>query len=101
LKASKKKPVNKKEKKKKDKKEVKNSEWAWKSVAPTKDDPKKKEANGKSYHWCLHHKKWTLHTNGQCELGKKKGDDDNANNIVADQSLLGTLKSIIEEEDQE
>mmetsp|Transcript_26944 Transcript_26944/g.32675 ORF Transcript_26944/g.32675 Transcript_26944/m.32675 type:complete len:412 (+) Transcript_26944:369-1604(+) len=103
-KVTKKKPAvkkDKKKKKKKDKKEVKNSEWAWKSVAPTKDDPKTKEVNGKTYHWCLHHKKWTLHSNEQCDLGKKKGDNENANNIVADQSLLGTLKSIIEEENQE
>ena len=92
------KPNKKKGKKKSNKKkEDKSSPWAWKSVAPKLDEPKTKTVNGKVYHWCLHHKKWNIHSNDECDLGKKDGDKNET--VIADQSLLGTLKSILEEEE--
>ena len=43
--------------------------FAWKDVAPKKDDPKTKEVNGKTYHWCPKHKAWTLHKpEDECRL---------------------------------
>ena len=43
--------------------------FAWKDVAPKKDDPKTKEVNGKTYHWCPKHKARTLHKpEDECRL---------------------------------
>ena len=46
---------------------------------PKGSDPKSKsvfnnkEKKNRTYHWCSHHKLWTLHTNDECTLGKGAG----------------------------
>jgi hypothetical protein len=46
----------------------------WKKVAPKANESLTKESNGKTYHWCEHHRMWTIHTPGDCTLGKESGD---------------------------
>lgn len=48
----------KKQEKKKAKKEDK---WAWKSIKPTASQSQTKTVEGKEYHWCPYHDKWTQH----------------------------------------
>ena len=48
-------------KKKNNKKKQNDEKWAWKKVLPRNGD-KEKTFGGKTYHWCKHHKTWTLHT---------------------------------------
>jgi hypothetical protein len=54
---------------------------AWKLQAPKDSEPKKKDVEGKTYHWCTGHKEWTIHTSASCRLNsaekeekKQKGD---------------------------
>ena len=53
--------------KKHDKKKNNNLKWAWKNNRP-KQGEKMKVFEGKTYHWCKHHKKWTLHKANECRL---------------------------------
>jgi hypothetical protein len=41
--------------------------YAWKKVPPSASDPKTKGFEGRTYHWCRHHKMWTIHTEAQCD----------------------------------
>ena len=45
--------------------------YAWKDVVPKSGDPKTMDKNGKTYHWCPHHKAWTLHTAENCRMSKE------------------------------
>ena len=44
---------------------------AWKKKAPKDGEKQKKEVDGKTYHWCIHHKEWTVHSSSEC---RKKSD---------------------------
>ena len=61
------------------KKGGKQDDWAWKKVEPKGSEAKsksvfnKKEKKNMTYHWCSHHKLWTLHTNEECTKGKEAG----------------------------
>ena len=63
---------NQKKKKKDDKSKGSNKsdnkKWKWKSVAPKNNESKTKVFEGKTYFWCPHHKKWTLHKPDECRL---------------------------------
>ena len=54
------------EKKKKFEKKKESTSYTWKTVAPKTSDPIKKTVGEKTYHWCLKHSAWTLHTPEQC-----------------------------------
>lgn len=41
---------------------------AWKKVAPTAQGPKTKQVNRKTYHWCVPHEMWTIHSQSECKL---------------------------------
>jgi hypothetical protein len=41
---------------------------AWKKVAPKAQDPKTKQVNRKTYHWCIPHEMWTIHSSSECRL---------------------------------
>lgn len=45
--------------------------YAWKDVVPKSGDPKTMDKNGKTYHWCPHHKAWTLHTAENCRMSNE------------------------------
>ena len=40
-------------------------------MAPKEGESHTKTVKGKEYHWCIHHKKWCLHTEDECQIGKK------------------------------
>ena len=48
------------------------SEDAWKLIAPKHTDPKTKKMNNKTYHWCVPHKMWTIHSTAECRLAQTK-----------------------------
>ena len=73
--------------------------FAWKDVAPKKDDRKTKGVNGKTHHWCHKHKAWTLHKPEECRLkehvthvsekdNNSEEQDDEDDGITYDQSVL-------------
>jgi hypothetical protein len=41
---------------------------AWKEVAPKAQDPKTKQVDRKTYHWCIPHEMWTIHSSSECRL---------------------------------
>ena len=63
-----KKDQEKKYKNKKDKgnKKAQKADEEWKRKAPKDGDPKTKDHNGRTYHWCVHHMAWTIHLPEQC-----------------------------------
>jgi hypothetical protein len=54
------------DKKKKFEKKKESTSYAWKTVAPKTGEPVKKTVGEKTYHWCVKHSAWTLHTPEQC-----------------------------------
>ena len=58
----------------KKKKKNNDDKWAWKDVKPKDGAPTTKVVNGKTYHWCVHHKKWTLHKSEECRLTGSAGN---------------------------
>ena len=51
------------------------NKWKWKDVAPKQGEKKTKEFEGKTYHWCKHHKKWTIHKPEDCRLKDKPSEE--------------------------
>ena len=47
---------------------------AWKLVPPKPGETQTKSVNEKTYHWCPHHKMWTLHKPSECKLQDKPKD---------------------------
>ena len=54
------------------KKKKQQDKWTWKEKPPRKNDKQQKDFEGKTYHWCPIHKRWTLHTPSECRLKDKK-----------------------------
>jgi len=52
-----------------EKREQKIPEWQKKE--PGSKDPKTKTVDGKQYHWCVHHARWTRHKSEECKLQDK------------------------------
>jgi hypothetical protein len=51
-------------------------EEAWKKTPPKDGDPKEKTSKDKTYHWCVHHMAWGLHSPKDCRLGKARKEGD-------------------------
>ena len=61
----------------------KEGKWAWKKVEPAEGEPKQKQFNGKTYHWCPNHQQWTIHTPEECRgVAKKDGKKDGKKNVA-------------------
>ena len=58
---------------------------AWKKVAPATGEPSTKKVKGKTYHWCIHHMAWTIHTSSECRLGNTRVNAQNTQ-VVAHQA---------------
>ena len=43
---------------------------AWKKVAPKSGESKTKTKDNKTWHWCIHHLAWCLHSSDECRKGK-------------------------------
>ena len=62
----------------KKKKDSKNADkWKWKEVPPKSGQKHTKTFEGKEYHWCPLHKKWTLHKPDECRLKDKQTGEEN------------------------
>jgi hypothetical protein len=55
---------------------------AWKKTAPAEGEPSTKKVKDKTYHWCIHHMAWTIHTSSECRLGSTRVNAQNTR-IVA------------------
>ena len=45
---------------------------AWKRTAPKAGEPKTIKRDNKTWHWCIHHLAWCLHTSEECRKGKSQ-----------------------------
>ncbi len=68
---------------------------AWKLEKPLSPTQTTRKHNGKTYHWCPYHQKWTLHKPEECRLKPglaKKGDpDDDQNEEVKVSKALAAI----------
>jgi hypothetical protein len=53
-------------------------EEAWKKTPPKDGKPKEKTHKGKTYHWCIHHTAWGIHSPKDCRLGQERKEGDQA-----------------------
>lgn len=85
----------------------KKSKWAWKKIPPKDGEKDTKEYGGKTYHWCLNHKAWTVHKTSECRGVdyKKKGNSNNDGATTAmtaqAQAALAMLAQATAVEDEE
>jgi hypothetical protein len=47
-------------------------QFSWKKNPPKAGDPTTKKVTGKTYHWCIKHLAWTIHTPESCRLDDEK-----------------------------
>lgn len=48
---------------------------SWKKVPPKDGEPHSKTVNGWKAHWCVHHMAWCGHSSKDCELGKRRAQE--------------------------
>ena len=67
----------------------------WKKKAPAAGEPTTKKANNKTYHWCIHHMAWTIHSPTDCRLGTTRTDAQNSNaRVVAHTATTTPVNNI-------
>jgi hypothetical protein len=49
----------------------------WMKIPPKDNEAKHKRVGKKTWHWCIHHKRWTVHKPDNCRLGKQPDKQDN------------------------
>lgn len=57
-----------------DRKRQKKDE-AWKKTPPKEGEPTTKTVDGWTCHWCVHHMSWCGHSSNDCELGKRRAQE--------------------------
>ncbi len=81
----------------------------WKKVPPKEGKKKEKVHDKHTYHWCMHHMAWTMHSPSKCHLGtEQKGENKNKSYSATVATtptinpqyaaLLATLASIADKE---
>jgi hypothetical protein len=60
----------------------KSVKYAWKKVAPSEGDPRTKQFEDWTYHWCSKHNMWTMHKESECK-GVSYRFNNNNNNVNA------------------
>ena len=95
LKRPKFKKVKSEDKKKKLKKDN-DDKWKWKSVKPKEGAPTTKKVNNKTYHWCIHHQKWTLHKSEECRMQSRQDTDRAPNRLTRNMVTELTEEPVIE-----
>jgi hypothetical protein len=58
--------------------------YAWKKIPPASGESKTKTFEERVYHWCGHHKMWTMHTEAQCDPNRRSNNQGAANNAPAE-----------------
>ena len=51
-----------------------NQDEEWMKMPPKDDEPKHKRVGKKTWYWCVHQMKWTVHKPENCRLGKGQND---------------------------
>ena len=78
--------------------------YAWKLVPPASGEPKSKEVNKKTYHFCPHHNEgaglWVLHSPAKCDRREEKNQTDTPNKEKT-MSLTKVLQAIQAENEDE
>jgi len=74
--------------KKKQTKSTDNDKWKWKEQTP-RPGQTTRTVNGKTYHWCVYHKKWCLDNSDGCRL--KPVDNTDSNPTVNQPALQAVL----------
>ena len=73
-----------------------NAKWAWKKIPPPQGSPKTKDVEGKTYHWCVNHQAWTIHTEAECTF-----EPDAPSNTSKFKQALTTVIETITDSDEE
>jgi hypothetical protein len=81
------------------KKNRKKKDFAWKKVPPKKGEGKQKVVGDKTYHWCIKHNAWTVHTAEECHLTENVQADDKPNKKAPDLKVSTVLHAIVEDDD--
>jgi hypothetical protein len=69
-----------------------NRKWPkWKDVAPTGSQPQTMKRDGKTFHWCTHHARWTVHKPSECNLGQEPNPTMAASPATNMQSAMTTV----------
>jgi hypothetical protein len=73
-------------------------DWEW--IPPEDKEPKVKQVGKKTWHWCPHHEKWTIHKPENCKLGKMQAadSDDNQANQTNYSSTLAQIALLAADE---
>lgn len=91
------------EKKEKSRKAKVAKKWAWKLVPPAEGDAKSKIFDGKSYHWCINHASWTVHTLAECNIKdevRPVPKDQQCNKVKKALALSAAYNTIMEDDDE-
>jgi predicted RNA-binding protein YlxR (DUF448 family) len=79
--------------------------YAWKLVPPETGEPRTKEVNGKTYHFCMHHNDgkgaWVIHHPDKCDKRETKNQKGKSAAEKKVMSLTKALKAIHEEDDDD
>ena len=79
--------------------------YAWKLVPPEPGEPKTKEVNGKTYHFCMHHNDgkgaWVIHHPDKCDRRETKNHKGKSAEEKKVMTLTKALKAIHEEDDDD
>jgi hypothetical protein len=68
---------------------------SWMAKPPKPNEPKVKEVDGKTYHWCSKHKAWGKHTPEECQgKGIKKDGSTNEKDL----KMVQALQSVMEDD---
>ena len=76
--------------------------YAWKLVPPASGEPKSKEVNKKTYHFCPHHNEgaglWVLHSPAKCDRREEKKDPSNKDKTMSLTKILQAIQAENEDE---
>ena len=76
--------------------------WEWKKVPPKEGDLNTKDFQNKTYHWCIKHQAWTIHTSDNCYLDLEANVANTEEDVQEDdEALQGILSSINSDSESE
>ena len=76
--------------------------WEWKRVPTKEGDPNTKDFQNKTYHWCIKHQAWTIHTPDDCYLDLEANVANTEEDVQEDdEALQGILSSINSDSESE
>ena len=94
-------PTVKESESKKKKAAKKGDKYAWKLVPPKTGEPKQKKVNEKTYHWCLKHEAWTLHSPENCNKRDTAAETPQSQQSLQLNTALMSIMEDVQDEDNE